>query len=176
MEHVAMPLFETVLDLREQADVLRRRAYGVIIISTGRLHAVHLRPWPKLLAARDVLGPGRPLTRDAGRDTCWLYYNQPCRHRRFLALKYIVSSPHATFQTLRGALVVLDEIARLKGTDAIVAEVRNLRISHRLLRRWGWERQLVSSRRRHYIKRFYGTYCEPDKAWSLVSGVEWTGR
>ena len=63
-------------------------------------------------------------------------------------------------------LVILDEIARLKGTDAIVAEVRNLRISERLLRRWGWESHMPTSRRRHYIKRFYGTYPDPQAAWA----------
>ena len=55
---------------------------------------------------------------------------------------------------------MLDEIARIKGTDAIVAELSNLRISDRLARRWGWEPHVPSSRRRHYIKRFYGSYPE----------------
>ncbi|MCU0962610.1 MAG: hypothetical protein MUF48_21140 [Pirellulaceae bacterium] len=170
-----MPLFETARDLREHADMLRRRAYGVIVMQAGRLQAVHLRPCPKLLASRDLVGPGRQLGPHASQDTCWLYYNQPCRHPRFLALKYIVSSPHATFSTFRGALVVLDEIARLKHTDAIVAEVRNLRISDRLLHRWGWERHLPASRRRHYIKRFYGVYPAPHQAWELMAGAKQTG-
>ncbi len=165
-----MPLFETALDFHHHADALRRRAYGVIVMEAGRLRAVHLRPWPKLFAARDLCGPGRRLGGLADQDACWLYYNQPRRHPRFLALKFVVSSRHATLATFRGALVVLDEIARLKGSDALVADVRNLRISDRLLRRWGWERHLATSRRRHFIKRFYGTYPAPAKAWSLVSG------
>lgn len=164
-----MPLFETAHDLRRHADLLRRRAYGVIIMEAGRLRAIHLRPWPKLFAGRDLVGPGRRLDRQPGLDACWLYYNRPRRHPRFLALKYIVSSRHATFATFRGALVVLDEIARLQGADALIAEVRNLRISDRLLARWGWERHVATSRRRHFIKRFYGTYPEPAKAWSLAA-------
>jgi len=99
-----------------------------------------------------------------------LYYNQPCRHRRFLALKYIISGYGATFRTFRSALIILDEIARLKRTDAIVAEVRNLRISDRLLARWGWESHMPTSRRRHFIKRFYGSYPDPQAAWALMSG------
>ena len=134
-----MALFETVHDLRLQADILRRRPYGVIVVENSRLRAIHLRPWPKLFAAPDLWGPGRGFDQRATGDRCWLYYNQPCRHRRFLALKFMVSSREATFGTFRSTLIMLDEIARIKGTDAIVAEVRNLRISDRLLRRWGWE-------------------------------------
>ena len=68
------------------------------MIEAGYLQAVHLRPWPKI-----VCGLG-PVAGDAGTvrpapagDLCWLYYNQPCRHRRFLALKYIVSSRGGDF-------------------------------------------------------------------------------
>ena len=163
-----MALFQTVHDLRTQAELLCQRSYGVIVIEAGYLDAVHLRPWPKIVAASDLWGIGYRCDRRMTGDYCWLYYNQPCRHRRFLALKYIVSSHGATFHTVRSSLVILDEIARLKSTDAIVAEVRNLRISERLLRRWGWESHVPTSRRRHYIKRFYGTYPDPHAAWSLV--------
>jgi hypothetical protein len=162
-----MPLFETVWDVRKGAEVLRRRRYGVIVAEHGLLRAIHLRPWPKVFSGRDLCGAGRHVDGRAGEHACWLYYNQPWQHPRFLALKYIVSGRRATFQTLCAAWIMLDEIARMKGADAIVAEVRNLRISDRLLRRWGWESHVPSSRRRHFIKRFYGTYPDPRKAWSL---------
>jgi hypothetical protein len=87
-----------------------------------------------------------------------LYYNQPRRFPNFLALRYIVSTPRTSFRTSRRALATLDEIARIKRTDAIVCEAWNRRISDRLLHREGWERHLHHSRRRHYIKRFYGSY------------------
>ena len=79
----------------------------------------------------------------------------------YLALKYVVSHRETTLASFRGALRVLDEIARLKGVDALVCEASNPRISARLLRRWGWERHLPRSRRRHYIKRFYGQFPPP---------------
>ena len=63
------------------------------------------------------------------------------------------------------ALLVLDEIAKLKRTDAIVCEVSNWRISDRLLTRWGWESHLGESRRRHFIKRFYGDYTAVTDRW-----------
>jgi hypothetical protein len=87
-----------------------------------------------------------------------LYYNQPWKLPTFLTLKYLVSSCGTTFKTVRRALLVLDEIARIKQTDAIVCEASNLRISDRALNRFGWERHLPNSRHRHFIKRFYGEY------------------
>jgi hypothetical protein len=55
---------------------------------------------------------------------------------------------------------VLDEIARIKRSDAILAHVSNPQISDRLMWRWGWERHLVQSSKRQFIKRFYGVYPE----------------
>jgi hypothetical protein len=161
-------LFETIHDLKAGADRLRLRPYGVVVIEDEALWGIRLRPWPKWITGAEGWFDSNLRQRAAG-NRCWLFYNQPCRHRRFLALKYVVSSRAATFKTVRSSLVVLDEIARLKRTDAIVCEVRNLRISDRLLHRWGWESHLPSSRRRHFIKRFYGTYPEPQEAWSLMS-------
>jgi hypothetical protein len=151
-------LWEKVDDLHAGAETLRRRRYGVIEIADGELVAVHLRPWPKLVTLDGVWRTPEELARGEAGDRCLLYYNQPRRLRNFLALRYIVSTPKTSFRTSRRALVVLDEIARIKRTDAIVCEVWNRRISDRLLRREGWERHLPHSRRRHYIRRFYGSY------------------
>jgi hypothetical protein len=158
-----MPLFETVTDFYAGAEVIRRRHYGVIEMAEGRLVAVHLRPWPKLISLGEIWLEEMIWRRARSADRCLLYYDQPLRSPKFLALKYVVSSWGATFRTARGAAMVLDEIARIKGIDAIVCDAWNRRISDRLLRRWGWERHLLHSRRRHYIKRFYGRYPEnPD--------------
>ncbi len=48
--------------------------------------------------------------------------------------------------------------SRIKGSDAIVTDVANFRISERLLARLGWERHTASRWHRNYIKRFYGQY------------------
>src|SRR6266496_4903584 len=69
-------LLENAFDLASDADLLRRRPYGVIEVRGGRLAAIHLRPWPKLVSLLDVsfgnwyhdLIPG---------DRLRLYYNQP---------------------------------------------------------------------------------------------------
>jgi hypothetical protein len=64
-------------------------------------------------------------------------------------------------------MTVLQEIARIKRTDAIVCDVTSSRISDRLLARAGWERHCLASPRRHFIKRFYGEYPQPQAAWAL---------
>jgi len=165
-----MPLWQTVVDLEADAEILRRRRYGVIEMKDQQLKAIHLRPYPRIINATGVvILRGRIYNLTEG-DCCWLFYNQPLRFSNFLVLKYVVSSRAATLRTFRGALVVLDEIARLKQSDALLSEVVNQRISERLLDRWGWERHVQSSRRRHYIKRFYGQYPASDAARRLASG------
>jgi hypothetical protein len=163
-------LLETVHDFQAGAEILRRRPYGVIEAVDGRLQAVHLRPWPKIISAAEISFLGRRYHRTASGNRCLLYYNQPRSCPNFLALKYIVSSFYGTLGTFRCALVVLDEIARLKQTDAIVCELANLRISDRLATRWGWQRHVERSRRRHFIKRFYGVYPPQDPSWDFLIG------
>ena len=152
------PPLETATDLVRDADLLKARRFGVIEMQDERLKAIHLRPWPKTISVAEIWLGGKWTRRRKRANRCLLYYDQPWGSPAFLALKYIVSDFGTTFTNARGALVILDEIARLKHTDAIVCEVSNLRISDRLLGRWGWERHVLGSKRRHYIKRFYGEY------------------
>ena len=91
-------------------------------------------------------------------DRFWLYYNQPLRFPNFLVLKYVVSGRNTGFGSLARALDVLDEIARLKRSDALLCDVGNWRISTEVLGRWGWTPHSPSRWHRHYIKRFYGKY------------------
>lgn len=153
--------FEVVTDFEQQAAVLRARRYGVIDIRHGRLHRVALRPLPKLVSWPDLTVLGAWQHRHRGGDRCLLYYNQPRRMSNFLALKYVVSYRDATLATFRGALQVLDAIARIKGSDAIVCDAANLRISDRLATRWGWAPHCPSRWHRNFIKRFYGNYPQP---------------
>lgn len=159
--------FQSVVSLRDSAELLRDRAYGVIEMVDEQLHGVHLRPWPKVISVAEVWWHARRYHRKAAGNRCLLYYNQPWGFRSFLTLKYVVSSRQTTLKTFRGALLVLDEIARLKRSDAALCEATNLRISDRLLKRWGWEPHVPDSPRRHFIKRFYGKYPSSQLAWAL---------
>src|SRR6185312_1815644 len=150
--------FETVTDLEAQADVVRRRRYGVIEIAAGEFRRLRLRPFPKLYTPLDLLLRGERGHRALAGDRGWLYYNQPRRFDNFLAVKFAFSSRDAKLATARRALDVLDEIARIKGADALLCEVANFRISDRLMTRWGWTPHKPQLWRRNYIKRFYGVY------------------
>jgi hypothetical protein len=150
--------FETVTDLEAQADVVRRRRYGVIEIVVGEFHRLRLRPFPKFYTPLDLLLRGERGHRSQAGDCGWLYYNQPRQFDNFLAVKFAFTSRDATLATVRAALDALDEIARIKGADALLCEVANFRISDRLMARWGWASHKPQLWRRNYIKRFYGVY------------------
>jgi hypothetical protein len=164
--------FATVTDLHAGADTLRRRRYGVIEVADGRFRHVRLRPWPKIASGPELLLLGLPQHRWCGGDRIRLYYNQPRRFPNFLALRYAVSSRQTSFASLRRALDVLDEIARLKHSDALLCDAGNWRLSPRMMARCGWVPHCPSRWHRHFIKRFYGAY-PPPAAWLAfkVSGL-----
>ncbi len=151
-------LFQTIFDIESGSQILTDRPYGMIEAIEGRLHAVHIRPLPKLISVAEANWLGGWNHKRVRRDRVQLYYNQPLGHRNYLALKYIVSTLGTTLATLRIAMRTLDEIARLKKTDAIVCEVTNRRLTDRIMQFAGFERHLPNSRKCHYIRRFYGHY------------------
>ena len=162
--------FETVTDLHQGTDVLRRRTHGMIEAVEGRFRRVVLRPFPKVVSLPGIWLLGeRYHTRRPG-NRCLLYYDQPRRFPNFLTVKYFVSSRDTTWATPAQVLDVLDEIARLKRSDAILCALVNGRISDRAMHRYGWERHCPSRWFRHYIKRFYGDY--PPQAGWLSSHAE----
>jgi hypothetical protein len=162
------PLFETVTDLAAGAETLARRRYGVIEMAGGQFQAIRLRPFPKIVSAPGIMLFGNAYHEHSTGDRLWLYYNQPLRFPDFLVLKYIVSGRESSFASLARALDVLDEIARLKRSDALLCDVGNWRISTRILTRWGWQPHCPSRWHRHYIKRFYGEYA-PRPKWLALA-------
>lgn len=159
-----MPLFESVTNLSDGADILRHRPYGVIEVAEGLFRRVLVRPFPKIVSAPGILLLGGWRHRHQTGDTIRLFYNQPVRFSKFLVFKYAESAHATSLATLTRALAVLDEIARLKQSDALLCDVANSRITTQLLGRWGWEPHCPSWFHRHYIKRFYGAYPSPP-AW-----------
>jgi hypothetical protein len=137
---------------------LRRGRYGIIEVRGGRMAAIHLRAWPKVISALEIEWLGSRWHQGRQGDRCLLYYNQPRRFSNFLALTYVVSSRDCTFATIHRAAETLDLVARAKRSDAILCDAWNLRISDRLLARWGWEPHKPTRWHRHFIKRFYGVY------------------
>jgi hypothetical protein len=140
-----------------ELEALRGARYGTVEVRDGRLWAIHLRRFPKFVSGFEAELVGRRYRRAAG-DCCLVYYDQPRRFPSFLAIKFVISRRDCSFATLRHALAVLDAVAQVKRSDAILCDVWNRRISDRLLARWGWEPHKPQRWHRNYIKRFYGVY------------------
>ncbi len=153
-----MPLFDSITQLQENEDKIRARAYGMIEVENGRLQAIHFRPWPKLISAVEAAWIGGWKHKREQKNRCVLYYNQPIAHRNFLTLAYIESTLGTSFASICKSLLALEHVAMIKGSDALLCEATNRRISDRMFRRWGWEPHLVGSKKRQWIKRFYGDY------------------
>lgn len=151
-------LTTTIDDWQAGREKLAGGRYGVIETAGGRLVAVHLRPWPKLLSWPEIWPAGPAYHARGDADRCLLYYNQPRRFSNFLALKYVVSTRGTSYATIRAALIALDKIAEMKRTDAILCDAANTRLNDRLLHRFGWESHEPQRWRRNFIKRFYGQY------------------
>jgi hypothetical protein len=114
----------TATDLTDDADLLRRRRFGVIDIRNGKLESIRLRPWPKFVSIIGVAW-GQWYHAHLPGDRLRLYYNQPFRYPNFLALKFAVSSRHTTLATVHRALEVLDKIAQIKRSDALLCDAAN---------------------------------------------------
>ncbi len=168
---MALPFCTTIVDRRSGRESLRRSPYGVIHTAAGALQSVELRPWPKLVSWSELWPVGARYHPRGAADACRLYYNQPRRFPNFLALKYVASTPGTSYATFRAALLALDELAELKGVDALLCDAANTRLSDRLLARFGWTPHKPQRWRRNFIKRFYGVY-PPRSSDSTRSGGE----
>ncbi len=152
-----MPLREVVTDLVRGAEALQRHRYGVIEVTDGRLVRIVLRPLPKIVSWPGVILGGVCHGLRSG-DSARLYYNRPWRFPNFLVLKYAESARGASMASLTCGLAVLDEIARLNRSDALLCDAANRRITARCLARYGWQPHCPSWFHRNFIKRFYGEY------------------
>ncbi|MEN1680980.1 MAG: hypothetical protein AAGJ46_15430 [Planctomycetota bacterium] len=145
----------TVADIPSNTALLRAKRYGVIETSAGALQSITLRPWPHVLSLRELWPVGDRYHAAGPADRCRLYYNQPRGSSQFLALKYVVTTRGTSYRTFRAALEALDQIAELKGTDAILCDAANRRLSDRFLRRQGYVPHAPMPWRRNYIRRLY---------------------
>ena len=147
-------MWTTIKRVQGNEQQLRTARYGVIEFRAGQLVSIQTRPWPKIASKFEVWWCERFGWRRREGDCCRVYYNEPRGCPGYLTLPWMQSTAQTTLLTVFAALDLLDEIAELKRSDAIVCELANRRLSDRLMRRLGWTRHLESSARRHYIKRF----------------------
>ena len=163
-------IIQTIREIEPNQESLRKRPYGVIEAVNGQFVRVQLRPWPKYASLLEAHWLKSMKSKRFEKDVCRLYYNQPMGHRNYLTLSYVESSLSTNLKTFYATLNVLNQIAFIKRSDALLAEVTNQKISDRFMVRRGWERHREEKRQRHWIKRFYGTY--PDIAKSFLKQAD----
>jgi hypothetical protein len=146
----------------QQRQLAARRA-GQIMVQGGELIAVFGRWWPYL--GNHLRAAWDQRFRQTPDDRCEVFYHTAWTSTQFLTLSYIHSGAKTSVASVYAATLVLDEIARIKGSLAIVCNVTNDRISDRALARWGWVSHCHSWNGRHFIKRFYGKYADISAAW-----------
>ncbi len=151
-------LFETVVDIDGNHETIRRRAYGMIEIRNERFHSLQFRPWPKIGSIVEAAWAGGWGKKSIDKNRCLLFFSQPILHRNYLTLNYVVSNLYTSMTTALLSLSVLDQVAAIKRSDAILCDITNARISDRFMKRYHWEPQDLNGRRRQWIKRFYGEY------------------
>ena len=134
---LSMPLFESITDLTGGSDLLRQGRYGLIEAADGQFRRVAIRPFPKLVSVPGILLIGGWRHRRQAGDRICLYYNQPRRFPNFLAIKYVESARDTSIATLTRAMAVLDLIARIKQSDALLCDVANAPDHHQAARPLG---------------------------------------
>lgn len=147
-----------IVDWIAQREALVRGRYGVIEARGGQVVAVHLRRWPTLAPWPEIWPVGPTYHARGAVDRCLLHYNQPRRFPGFLALRYLVSTHATSYRTVCAALDALDDLAELKGVDALLCDAANNRLTDRMMARHGWVSHKPQRRHRNFIKRFYGAY------------------
>lgn len=149
---------DSIADPRTNQHKIRRWRCGRIVMRAGKLVEIQQR----LLCGNVSVAQVWLQTKFGRRndDSCWLDYHQPFGMPSFLTLDYVRTGTLASYQTFIGACLILDEIARIRSTAAIVAHVTNGNISDRLLMRHGWERHMERWPGRHWIRRYYDGYPE----------------
>jgi hypothetical protein len=159
-----------IADIAASRKALAACRAGRIRTRQGRLEAVYGRWWPYCGSLLGVWWDARYLTQAA--DCCDLYFHVPLTAPGFLSLDYARSGRRASVTTSYAALLVLDEIARLKQSQAIVCHVTNERLTDRFMRRRGWEPHCPHWTGRHFIKRFYGSYPRLAPGWRRRLGLD----
>ena len=70
-----------------------------------------------------------------------------------MSVLYARSGPDTQYKTLLRAVSIMDEIATLSNSNAIVCQMISERGTERLMQRWGYVRHATSLGDNHYIKR-----------------------
>jgi len=136
----------------ENADKLRSWRYGEIELTDGKLIAIYPRWWPRVGSQWESYQDSYFRTLPA--DFCRAYYAFPRRTPGYMSVLYARSGPNTQYKTILKAVSIIDEIAILNNSNAIVCQILSERGTERLMSRWGFVRHATSLGDNHYIKRF----------------------
>lgn len=152
----ARPFFslrpEPITDFKSQLDRVKSLRCGRIEVSEGRVIAIHPR---RSIATASLMGVWWDIFAGRGNHSrCEIDFHIPRGMPAFITLDYIRAGRSAGYASFRRCVQTLEQIARLKGSHAIVANVTNPMITDRLLTRLGWQQHCLDWRGRHWIRRF----------------------
>lgn len=126
--------------------------YGEIEVSSGSLVAIHRRWWPRIGSQSEAYLDSYHRTLPS--DSCRAYFAFPFRAPGYMTVLYARGGPNLQYKTIDQAVLVMDEIAQLRDSNAIVCQVVSDRGTERLMNRWGYVRHACTLGDNHYIKRF----------------------
>lgn len=140
-----------VTSIEGNAERIRSCNYGELELFDGKLLGIYPRWWPRIASKWESLRDST--IRSLPSDFCRAYYAFPKRTPGYMSVLYARSGPNTQYKTLYRAVVVVDEIAKLRDSHAIVCQMIHLRVSERLMNRWGYVRHASALGDNHYIKR-----------------------
>ena len=133
------------------SDRVRSWNYGELELFNGKLLGIYARWWPRIGSQWEAFQDS--YRRTLPEDHCRVYYAFPRSAPGFMSVLYARSGPNTQYKTLYRAVVVMDEIAMLRESNAIVCQAIGPRTTERLMNRWGYVSHAPALGDNHYIKR-----------------------
>ena len=140
-----------VYSVEENAEKVSSWRYGEIELANGRLNAIYPRWWPRMGSLWESRWDNFYRTMPA--DHCIAYYAFPHSAPGYMSVLYARSGPNTQYKTVYSAVSTMDQIAKLRNSNAIVCQMVSQRGTERLMNRWGYVRHATSLGDNHYIKR-----------------------
>lgn len=141
----------TVTSVHGNEGAINSWSYGEIELSDGKLLRIRPRWWPRFGSHWESLQDS--YVRALPEGLLRAYYAFPWRAPGFLSVLYAQGGPKTQYKTIARAVAVMDEIAGLRNSQAIVCQVVSNLASERLMLRWGYVPHASSLGDNHYIKR-----------------------
>ena len=126
--------------------------YGEIEVTSGSLVAIHRSWWPRIGSQYEAYRDS--YNRTLPSDSCRAYFAFPFRAPGYMSILYALGGPNMQYKTIYQAVLVMDQIAQVRESKAIVCQVISERGTERLMNRWGYVRHASKLGDNHYIKRF----------------------